>query len=50
MRRDRVLQDWVRDGPTVLGIERLADFAQEIRVTAAQFFARIRDVRSAGPS
>ena len=34
LRRDRSLQDWVRDGPSVLGIERMADIAQEIRITA----------------
>ena len=34
LRRDRALQDWVRDGPSVLGIERMADIAQEIRITA----------------
>jgi moderate conductance mechanosensitive channel len=34
LRRDRSLQDWVRDGPSVLGIERMADIAQEVRITA----------------
>ncbi len=34
LRRDRSMQDWVRDGPSVLGIERMADIAQEIRITA----------------
>ncbi|HEX7247048.1 MAG TPA: mechanosensitive ion channel domain-containing protein, partial [Actinomycetota bacterium] len=34
LRRDRTMQDWVRDGPSVLGIERMADIAQEVRITA----------------
>lgn len=34
LRRDRTFQDWVQDGPSVLGIERMADIAQEVRITA----------------
>jgi len=34
MRRDPDLYDWVRDGPSVLGIERMADLGQEIRIIA----------------
>ena len=34
MRRDPDLHDWVRDGPSVLGIERMADLGQEIRIIA----------------
>ena len=34
MRGDPSLHDWIRDGPGVLGLERLSDTALEIRVTA----------------
>jgi moderate conductance mechanosensitive channel len=34
MRHDESLHDWIRDGPGVLGLERLSEYALEIRVTA----------------
>jgi small conductance mechanosensitive channel len=34
IRVDPTLRDWIRDGPNVLGIERLADYAIVVRVTA----------------
>jgi small conductance mechanosensitive channel len=34
MRGDPNLHDWIRDGPGVLGLERVSDYALEIRVTA----------------
>jgi small conductance mechanosensitive channel len=34
MRNDPSLHDWIREGPGVLGLERLSDYALEIRVTA----------------
>jgi moderate conductance mechanosensitive channel len=34
MRKDPVLRDWIREGPTVLGIETLADSGQVLRVVA----------------
>jgi small conductance mechanosensitive channel len=34
LRDDATLHDWVMEGPSVLGIERLADYAQVVRVVA----------------
>jgi small-conductance mechanosensitive channel len=34
LRDDATLHDWVMDGPSVLGIERLSDYAQVVRVVA----------------
>jgi small-conductance mechanosensitive channel len=34
IRKDPVLRDWIREGPSVLGIETLADYGQVIRVVA----------------
>jgi small-conductance mechanosensitive channel len=34
LRRDEVLSDWIREGPSVLGIETLGDYAIVIRVIA----------------
>jgi small conductance mechanosensitive channel len=34
MRKDPVLRDWIREGPSVLGIETLADSGQVLRVVA----------------
>jgi small conductance mechanosensitive channel len=34
LRRDEVLSDWIRDGPSVLGIETLGEYAIVIRVIA----------------
>ena len=34
MRKDPVLRDWIREGPSVLGVETLADSGQVLRVVA----------------
>ena len=34
VRMDTTLRDWIREGPSVLGIDALADYAQVIRVVA----------------
>jgi len=34
IRQDGSFKDWIMDGPSVLGVERMADYALEVRVTA----------------
>jgi len=34
VRRDATLRDWIREGPTVLGIEQMSDYALVVRVIA----------------
>lgn len=34
LRQDDVLRDWIHEGPTVLGIETLSDYAKVVRVVA----------------
>ena len=34
LRDDKILKDWVMDGPSVLGIDSLSDYAQVVRVIA----------------
>jgi len=34
LRMDTTLRDWIREGPSVLGIDALADYAQVVRVVA----------------
>ena len=34
VRMDTTLRDWIREGPSVLGIETLSDYAQVVRVVA----------------
>jgi len=31
---DAGFKDWIMDGPSVLGVERMADYALEVRITA----------------
>ncbi len=47
MRADPDLYDWVRDGPSVLGIERMADLGQDIRVIAETRPSKRLDVERA---
>ena len=34
IRMDAGFKDWIMDGPSVLGVERMADYALEVRITA----------------
>lgn len=44
LRSDELVADWIRDGPSVLGIETMADFALVVRVVADTHPARSLEV------
>ena len=43
LRSDTVLEQWIREGPSVLGLETLGDYALVLRVTAETLPARCTD-------
>ncbi len=47
MRRDPGLHDWIRDGPAILGIEGVSDYAVQVRVTAETRPSKRLDVERA---